>query len=105
MLMVGLWMTDHSFLETSLRKRSWGDSVLGLPGLQPNLPRDPGKARPLGTSDLIELHRAEHVNTFREQLLDVAQEVGVHWGTGWREKSNQSRPCTPVLLCPPPELS
>lgn len=51
--------------------------------LQLTFPRGPGKAGSLGYSNLIELHRAEHINTLREQFLNVAQEVGVHWGTGW----------------------
>lgn len=31
---------------------------------------------------LVELDRAEDVNAFGEELLDVAEQVGVHGGTG-----------------------
>lgn len=65
--------------------------------LQLTFPRGPGKAGSLGNSNLIELHRAEHINTLREQFLNVAQEVGVHWGTGWGETRSQSPPLHPSL--------
>lgn len=79
-------LDEHSLLEIPLRDRDWGDILLGLPepvwGCSVNLSQGPSKVGLLGTSDLVELNRAEHVDSFREQLLDVAQEVGVHWGTG-----------------------
>lgn len=49
-----------------------------------------GHLRDTGTSlwpHLVELDRAEDVNAFGEELLDVAEQVGVHRGTG----DNESR--------------
>lgn len=100
-------LDHHSLLETALRDRNWWDRLrapwASVRAASAKIAKGPWKAGSLGTSDLIEFHRAEHVNTFRKQLLDVAQEVGVHWGTGWGETSIWSPPCTSVLLYPFPK--
>lgn len=90
----------RSLQEIALRQTGGGESgrVLRLPGpvwglLQPNFSRAPRRQGQWGR-DLVELHRAEHVNTFREQLLDVAQEVGVHWGTAWEKRAFRACPAS-----------
>lgn len=88
MVMVGLWILTQ---ETPLGQRLGGQNARA-----PWPVWGPWKGGSLVTSNLVELNRAEHINTLREQLLDVAQEVGVHWGTGrgGGETSIQSPPCT-----------
>lgn len=76
-----------------------GDSAgAPLAALATSPPGQAGSGRPL---DLVEFHRAEHINSLGEQFLDIAQQVGVHRGTGKGVKSNQHA-CTSVLPWPSP---